>query len=104
MTADRQERLIFASDFTKRDAGGIQAYRLNVNSGRTEPMHLTPEVEQPVFLAVSPAKRFLYATHAPGQRTRAWRPPGGLHFFSLASCPAPVGAILMFEPELRAAS
>ena len=61
------ELLVFISAFTTGDSGGIHAYRLLLDTGELKLVHRTTDVEQPFFLALSRDRKFLYATHAPGQ-------------------------------------
>ena len=65
--ADAKELLVFISAFATGDAGGIRAYELRVDTGQLKLVHRTADAGQPFFLALSRDRKFLYATHAPGQ-------------------------------------
>ncbi|MGE0412336.1 MAG: lactonase family protein [Verrucomicrobiales bacterium] len=56
--------LVFVSSFAPGEKGGIQAYHLDLPSGKLTPAEHTGEVENPFFLALSPDHRFLYAIQA----------------------------------------
>ena len=60
-----KELLVFISAFDA-GAGGLYACKLEVDTGRLEVLHRTTDAKQPFFLALSPDRKFLYATHAPG--------------------------------------
>lgn len=59
-----QEPLVFVSSFAPGDQGAIQAFHLDVTSGRLKPAMKTTGVENPFFLALSPSRKFLYSIHA----------------------------------------
>lgn len=56
--------LLFASSFKSGDAGAIQAYRINLQTGTLHPLQRTSGVENPFFLALSPDRKYLYSIHA----------------------------------------
>lgn len=61
-----EDLLVFVSAFTKAaDGGGVQTYRLNVESGALKPAHRTGEMENPFFIALSPNRKYLYSIYAP---------------------------------------
>ena len=63
-TALADDPLVFISSFTGGDKGGIQAYRLNLDSGELKPAQRTGDNPNPFFLALSSNNKFLYAIHA----------------------------------------
>jgi 6-phosphogluconolactonase len=56
--------LVFVTAFTPGDRGGIHAYEFSSKDGRLKPLHRTAGAENPFYLALSPDKKHLYATHA----------------------------------------
>ncbi len=58
------EPLVFISAFAPADDGAIHAFRLDLKTGKLEPVHRTTGVEHPFFIALSPDQRFLYSIHA----------------------------------------
>ena len=51
---------------SKREASrGIYAWRLDAGSGKMEPLGLVAETMRPLFLALHPSRRFLYAVSRP---------------------------------------
>lgn len=56
--------LVFISAFAAGTDGAIQAFQLDVKTGRLQPLHRTTDVQHPFFLAVSRDQRFLYSIHA----------------------------------------
>lgn len=63
--AHADELLVFVSAFTTGNEAGIQAYRLNADSGSLQPAVRTGEMASPFFMALSANRKFLYAIHAP---------------------------------------
>jgi len=61
-----KDPIVFVSAFAAGEDGAIHAFRLS-NDGTLKPVHRTPGVAQPFFLALSPDSKYLYATTAPGQ-------------------------------------
>jgi 6-phosphogluconolactonase len=57
------EHLIFCTAFAAGDDSAINAYRLNDESGSLELLHRNTDIDQPFFLALSPNRKFLYATN-----------------------------------------
>lgn len=56
--------VVFISAFAAGDKGGVHAYTFDAKVGTLKPLARTGGVENPFFLALSPDKKFLYATHA----------------------------------------
>ena len=65
-SASAEDLLVFISAFAKGDDGAIHAYRLDPAVGKLEPVARTTGIENPFFMALSPDRKYLYATHAPG--------------------------------------
>lgn len=63
-TARAEEALLFISNFTGGEAGGIQAARLDLASGTLQFGPKTGGVPNPFFLALSPDRKFLYSIYA----------------------------------------
>lgn len=59
-----EERLVFISSFAPGEKGGINAYHLDLDSGKLKLAQRTGDAENPFYLAVSPNKHYLYAIHA----------------------------------------
>lgn len=59
-----EEPLAFISAFAPGADGAIHAFRLDLQTGKLEPVHRTTGVEHPFFIALSPDQRFLYSIHA----------------------------------------
>ena len=64
LATNADEPLVFISSFESGDRGAINAYRLEVETGRLKQVHRTGDAENPFFLVVSPDQRFLYSIHA----------------------------------------
>lgn len=62
--AQAEEALLFISNFTGGDAGGIQAAQLDLASGSLKLGHKTTGIPNPFFLALSPNQKHLYSIHA----------------------------------------
>jgi 6-phosphogluconolactonase len=56
--------LVFVTAVAPGEQGGIHAYTFDTTAGTLKPLRRAAGVENPFFLALSPDKRFLYATHA----------------------------------------
>jgi 6-phosphogluconolactonase len=56
--------LVFVTAFAPGEQGGIHAYEFNTKDGNLKPIHRTAGAENPFFLALSPAKKYLYSIHA----------------------------------------
>ncbi len=56
--------LVIVSSFAPGERGGIQAYEFRPEDGSLKPLRRTAGPENPFFLALSPDRKFLYATHA----------------------------------------
>ena len=59
-----EEPVVFISAFASGDKGAIHACTLDPATGALKPLHRTTDIQNPFFLALSPDKRFLYATDA----------------------------------------
>jgi 6-phosphogluconolactonase len=58
------EPLVFVTAFAPGERGGIHAYEFSTEDGRLRPLRRTAGAENPFFLALSPDRKYLYATHA----------------------------------------
>lgn len=58
------EPLVFISAFAVGENGAIHAFELETDTGRLKPLHRTPDVENPFFLAVSRDQKYLDSIHA----------------------------------------
>ncbi len=56
--------LVFISAFASGEKGAIHAFQFDAKTGELKPLHRTTDLQNPFFMAVSPDKRFLYATDA----------------------------------------
>lgn len=62
--ANAEERMVFISAFAPGERGAINAYRLDLGSGKLKLVHRTTDVANPFFLAISRDQRFLYSTNS----------------------------------------
>ncbi len=60
-----RDPLVFVSSFAAGDQGGINAYRLDLASGKLTPTHRTGGVANAFFLALTRDRKYLYAIDAP---------------------------------------
>jgi 6-phosphogluconolactonase len=58
------EPLVFITAFAPGERGGIHAYEFSTKDGRLKPLQRTAGAENPFYLALSPVRKRLYATHA----------------------------------------
>lgn len=58
------EPVVFVSAFASGAKAGIHAFQFNSSTGSLKPLHVTTDIQNPFFLAVSKDKRFLYAIDA----------------------------------------
>jgi 6-phosphogluconolactonase len=56
--------VVFVSAFAPGDQGGIHSYTFDPTTGTLKPLARTTGAENPFFLALSPDRKTLYATHA----------------------------------------
>jgi 6-phosphogluconolactonase len=56
--------LVFISSFAPGSEGAINAFRLDLASGRLELAHRNSGIEHPFFLALTPDRRYLYSIQA----------------------------------------
>jgi 6-phosphogluconolactonase len=59
-----EERLVFISSFAPGDKGAINAYHLDLDSGKLRLAQRTGGAENPFYLVVAPNQQTLYAIHA----------------------------------------
>jgi 6-phosphogluconolactonase len=60
-----EEPLVFISAFAPGDQGAIHAFTFDAKAAALKPLHRTPNVLNPFFLAVTPDQKFLYSIYAP---------------------------------------
>jgi 6-phosphogluconolactonase len=60
------QHLIFVTSCAAGDAGAINAFNLDTETGALEQINRYADIEGPFFIALSPDRRYLYSTHAPG--------------------------------------
>jgi 6-phosphogluconolactonase len=58
------EPVVFISAFASDDRGAIHEFRFDTKTGVLQPLERTIGIRNPFFLAISPDRRFLYATDA----------------------------------------
>jgi 6-phosphogluconolactonase len=56
--------LVFITAFAPDERGSIHAYAFSTADGKLKPLRSTAGAENPFFLALSPDRKYLYATHA----------------------------------------
>ena len=57
------DRTMYVGTYTRGPSKGIYAYRFDSATGKTTPIGLVAETENPSFLAIHPNQRFLYAAN-----------------------------------------
>jgi 6-phosphogluconolactonase len=57
--------IVYIGTSKRESSKGIYAWRLDVNSGKMEPLGLVADTMRPLFLALHPNRRFLYAVSRP---------------------------------------
>ena len=60
-----KEPLVFISAFAPGDQGAIHAYTFDPKAATLKPLHRTPDVLNPFFIAITPDQKFLYSIYAP---------------------------------------
>jgi 6-phosphogluconolactonase len=73
--------LVYIGTYTGKKAEGIYAYRLDLKTGKCEPLGLAAEVKNPSFLAVHPNKKFLYSVSEISDLDG--KPTGGVSAFTI---------------------
>src|SRR5262245_32700105 len=58
------DSLVFVTAFAPGERGSIHAYEFSTKDGRLKLLRRTAGAENPFFLALSPDRQYLYATHA----------------------------------------
>jgi 6-phosphogluconolactonase len=64
-TIDGGKSIVYVGTFKRESSKGIYAWRLDANSGRMDPLGLVADTMRPVFIALHPNRRFLYAVSRP---------------------------------------
>ena len=62
--APAKDPLVLVTAFAPGEKGGIHAYEFEATTGALKPVRRTAGVENPFFLALSPDRKYLYATQA----------------------------------------
>jgi 6-phosphogluconolactonase len=62
---DGGQSIVYVGTFKRESSKGIYAWRLDNTSGKMEPMGLVADTMRPVFIALHPNRRFLYAVSRP---------------------------------------
>jgi 6-phosphogluconolactonase len=62
---DGGKEIVYAGTFKRESSKGIYAWRLDMNSGKMDPLGLAADTMRPVFIALHPNRRFLYAVSRP---------------------------------------
>ena len=79
--ATPDECVVYVGTYTGGKAEGIYAYRMNLNSGKCEPLGLAAKVKNPSFLAIHPNKKYLYAVSEISDL--GGKPTGGVTAFAI---------------------
>src|SRR5436190_1696941 len=64
-TTNGGQSIVYVGTFKRESSKGIYAWRLDANSGRMDPVGLVADTMRPVFIALHPNRRFLYAVSRP---------------------------------------
>src|SRR5262252_3630930 len=64
-TIDGDKSIVYVGTFKRETSKGIYAWRFDANSGRTDSLGLVADVMRPVFIALHPNRRYLYAVSRP---------------------------------------
>ena len=67
VTAEKNggKAIVYVGTFKREPSKGIYAWRMDLSSGKMEPLGLAADTMRPVFIAVHPNRRFLYAVSRP---------------------------------------
>jgi 6-phosphogluconolactonase len=63
--AKDSQSIVYVGTFKRESSKGIYAWRLDTNSGRMDPLGLVADAMRPLFIALHPNRRFLYAVSRP---------------------------------------
>ena len=58
---DGGKAIVYVGTFKRESSKGIYAWRLDINSGKMDPLGLAADTMRPIFIALHPNRRFLYA-------------------------------------------
>jgi 6-phosphogluconolactonase len=64
-TIDSGKAIIYVGTFKRESSKGIYAWRMDVKSGKMDPLGLAADTMRPVFITLHPNRRFLYAVSRP---------------------------------------
>jgi 6-phosphogluconolactonase (cycloisomerase 2 family) len=62
---DRGKAIVYVGTFKRESSKGIYAWQLDITSGKMEPLGLAVDTMRPVYIALHPNRRFLYAVSRP---------------------------------------
>ena len=79
--AKAQDRTVYVGTYTRGSSKGIYAYRFDGATGKTSPIGLVTETENPSWLAIHPNQRFLYAVNEISQYQG--QPSGSISAFAV---------------------
>ena len=64
-TIDSGKAIVYVGTFKRESSKGIYAWRLDITSGKMDPLGLAVDTMRPVFITLHPNRRFLYAVSRP---------------------------------------
>jgi 6-phosphogluconolactonase len=64
-TIEGGKSIVYVGTFKRESSKGIYAWRLDTNSGKLDPLGLVADTMRPIFIALHPNRRFLYAVSRP---------------------------------------
>src|SRR6185436_6043711 len=64
-TIDGRKAIVYVGTSKRESSEGIYAWRLDLNSGKMDPLGLVADTMRPLFIALHPNRRFLYAVSRP---------------------------------------
>jgi len=64
-TNDSGKAILYVGTFKREPSKGIYAWRLDMTTGKMDPLGLAADTMRPVFIALHPNRRFLYAVSRP---------------------------------------
>jgi len=62
---DGDKAIVYVGTFKRESSKGIYAFRVDLNSGKMDSLGLAADTMRPIFIAVHPNRRFLYAVSRP---------------------------------------
>jgi len=64
-TIDGGKAIVYVGTFKREPSKGIYGWRLDMSSGKMDPLGLAADTMRPIFIALHPNRRFLYAVSRP---------------------------------------